>query len=496
MKRLSSQNQPDPSLAEFDSKNRSPKDNLVKGLSIRTNKDGSNIYVFCCQIKGKALFLTLGRTEELSITRAREFTEIIRKEAKRGVHPHITFERLQSNPRITLGQLCTIYMERYAKEFIATWKGEQYRMKHLKPLLPLYLDSIKREDIEDLHRNLGKRGHTSANKVISQLHRMFKKAAEWGYLSKEKGNPAHGIKKYKTNARERFLNGDELDLFYEALRSEPEMWRDFFALCLFTCARKSRVLSMKWAELSLPLCMWTFKNKNGEIQKTPLNSAAMEILKRRYSTKASEWVFPNAQNTGPLKDPTKSINRIRDRLSSLDHFTIHDVRRSGLSQMAINGESILVIAQMAGHKDIRSTAIYARLNMDPVRQAAEKMAKSLGKFSNYSKKNDVTLSMVPAEIMSNSEGSCQDAKFRAQRKALVTPCQQVLIEAKIIGCLQFGHRTKKAMYQRLGSQFPMDSIELERILGEMIERKLVYRYREEPNWQYWRYAVVKEAVEA
>ena len=45
--------------------------------------------------------------------------------------------------------------------------------------------------------------------------------------------------------------------------------------------------------------------------------------------------------------------------------------------MAATGASLVVIGASLGHKDVSTTAIYARLSVDPVRQAVEKATSAM-----------------------------------------------------------------------------------------------------------------------
>lgn len=51
---------------------------------------------------------------------------------------------------------------------------------------------------------------------------------------------------------------------------------------------------------------------------------------------------------------------------------MHDVRRTFGSYQAITGASLQVIGKSLGHKSTHATQIYARLNLDAVRNSIEK----------------------------------------------------------------------------------------------------------------------------
>lgn len=56
---------------------------------------------------------------------------------------------------------------------------------------------------------------------------------------------------------------------------------------------------------------------------------------------------------------------------------LHDLRRTHGSWMAANGASLPMIGKALGHKNPSTTAIYARLNLDPVRLAVAQASTAL-----------------------------------------------------------------------------------------------------------------------
>jgi integrase len=56
---------------------------------------------------------------------------------------------------------------------------------------------------------------------------------------------------------------------------------------------------------------------------------------------------------------------------------LHDLRRTFGSWQAANGSSELLIGKSLGHRNTRSTAVYARLNLDPVRQSVERATNAM-----------------------------------------------------------------------------------------------------------------------
>jgi integrase len=159
----------------------------------------------------------------------------------------------------------------------------------------------------------------------------------------------------------------------EALEVEPNRdMRDFFLMCLYTGARKSSVLSMKWEDIDFSIKEWRIPDtKNGEPVRIPLIKEALEILDNRSWLKDSmPWVFPGHGKSGHLENIRGAWKRILDR-AGLKNLRIHDLRRTLASYQAIAGTSLLIIGKSLGHKSPQSTAIYARLSNDPVRASME-----------------------------------------------------------------------------------------------------------------------------
>jgi len=58
--------------------------------------------------------------------------------------------------------------------------------------------------------------------------------------------------------------------------------------------------------------------------------------------------------------------------AGIENLRIHDLRRTLGSWEAATGASLTVIGKSLHHKDVDTTAIYARLNLDPVKVAVDK----------------------------------------------------------------------------------------------------------------------------
>ncbi|MBC7857107.1 MAG: tyrosine-type recombinase/integrase, partial [Pirellulaceae bacterium] len=74
-----------------------------------------------------------------------------------------------------------------------------------------------------------------------------------------------------------------------------------------------------------------------------------------------------------LVDPTRIWKRILER-AGLPGLRIHDLRRTLGSWQAATGASLPIIGKSLGHKNQATTAIYARLDLDPIRASVDTAA--------------------------------------------------------------------------------------------------------------------------
>jgi integrase len=270
------------------------------------------------------------------------------------------------------------FMERYSKKHKRSW---QYDEREINKFLPHWFkrkaSTISKQEIQILHERVrDENGLYQANRLLERISSIFNRAIEWGWHGT---NPAEGIRKFREKSRDRFLQPDELPRFFAALEAEDNQTaRDYIMLSLLTGARKSNVLAMRWDEIQFERAEWRIpETKNGDPLTVPLSLQAIEILDRRRLGTNSEWVFSvDNSKSGHFTDPKRAWQRVLARAGIKD-LRIHDLRRSLGSWQASTGASGFVIGKSLGHKSQQATQIYARLNLDPVRESIERATKAM-----------------------------------------------------------------------------------------------------------------------
>jgi integrase len=346
-------------------------------LQLRVTSTGAKTFCVFKRVKGgNPERITLGRFPELSVEQAKKEAAKIALQMIAGKNPA---DRLREAKReMTLGDLFQEYMERRAAFNKRPDKPQATYRLYLSEWNNRKLSAIRHEEVDRLHKKIGRNnGQVTANIVLKLLHVMFNKAInEWRIWKGE--NPAHGIAKFPEQSRDRFLQSDELPRFFKSLAEEPNTTiRDFILISLLTGARRSNVLAMRWQDISFDRHEWRIEvTRNGTPQTVALSPEVIEVLQNRKHCTDAEFVFPGNGKSGHLEEPKKGWQRILER-SGIEDLRIHDLRRTLGSWQAKTGASLAIIGKSLNHKNQSTTAIYARLDLDPVRDSVNKATSAM-----------------------------------------------------------------------------------------------------------------------
>ena len=358
------------------------------GLYLAVTSNGVKSFSYVRRIGTRVGRVTIGRYPGVPVEQARKEAARLAGQIAEGINP--ADQRRKARAETSLGELFTMYLEGHAKPHKRTWQGDQAQYdRYLVNWRARRLSEIHTADVAALHAKVGsKNGPYAANRMLALLTTMFNFAMTIGY---DGGNPCKGLHHFKEQSRDRFLRADELQAFFAALtaeKNEPngQLWSDFFTVALFTGARRANVMSMKWANLELTRGLWRIpeqESKNKEPLLCVLPPTAVEILQRRWNENEakeqehrSEYVFPGKGGSGHVTDAVKPWKRILARAKIAD-LRVHDLRRTLGSWQAAAGASLSIIGRSLGHKDVATTAIYARLDLDPVRASVNTAAAAI-----------------------------------------------------------------------------------------------------------------------
>lgn len=354
-------------------------DQHVNNLLVRVSSNGALNFYVRRKIGGVSKRVLLGRYPEISIEQARKKAG----DVLHGIANNIAISpsvRTSKNKELTVFELFDLYMESYAKDRCVRYNDMR---KDFDRYIPDWRkkphSTITRVEVQQrLNKVRQKNGPAAANHLLILMRAAMNWNLKNGTITE---NPWAGIKQNKVQARERFLRPDEMSRFFQTLQTQEELIRDYVLLSLYTGARRSNVLAMRWDEIDFELALWRIPlTKNKESHFVPLTSSAIELLKRRFAQKTGPWVLPGKGGSHHLVEPKRPWHKLLNE-AGIEDLRLHDLRRTLASYMAMDNQSLPIIARALGHKSIASTQIYSRLSNDPVRKAMESAQDEIKRLS-------------------------------------------------------------------------------------------------------------------
>ena len=399
-------------------------DTEVPKLAIRITAAGARTFYVVKRAGASIAWVKLGSFPEMTIEQARVEAQKILGEFAAGANPAAARRAIREEP--SFAEMFEQFLVEKRKRD-GTPIGERtkrdYRdtlRMYLEPIKSKKLSHVTRADIKAIHTKTTKKSAAQADRALAIVSSVFNFAADLEIFSGT--NPASRIQKNPAPSRDRFAQKFELPQLFAAI-AESSL-ADFFWLSLLTGARRSNVQEMAWRDIDLDARIWRIgMTKNGTPQNVTLSPEAVTILEtRRRETCGSQFVFPGEGKSGHLVEPKKAwtaillragLRRLLDHLETLDKLTaeerqqaeqqiahapvaaekhyrtladelgvdpasyemtdlrIHDLRRTLGSWQAKTGASLPIIGKSLNHKTPQATAIYARLDLDPVRHSVE-----------------------------------------------------------------------------------------------------------------------------
>ena len=360
-------------------------------LAMRITHTGVRAFYVVKRMGGTMVWLKLGTFPDMTCEQARKEADKVLGEFAKGENPAAVKRAVKAE--LTFGEAFDDYLARKRKRDGSPITEKTKR--DYKDLLRLYLDamvgkklsSIQRSEVKAVHARTTKKSAAQADRVVTLVSAVFN-----FMLAQEKfggQNPATRIQKNPAPSRDRFLQADELTPFFKALsESTNEIMRDFFLLALLTGARRANVSAMRWADIDLVAGVWRIaKTKNGTPQTVTLSPEAVAVLESRKAD-GGEFVFPGEGKTKHIVEPKKAWATLL-KAAGIENLRIHDLRRTLGSWQARTGASLPIIGKSLNHKTHQATAIYARLDLDPVRQSVNTATAAMMEAAGMKKKTEV-----------------------------------------------------------------------------------------------------------
>jgi integrase len=342
------------------------------------------------RIAGKARVLVLGKYRDLSLSDARKEAKRQRAAVTLGTDvatqkqdriravavqietgartvSKIVDEWLKRNETITRkvredGRLVTKRIPRWKHPEIVRARIE----KDIRPNLgSLPADGVKVHHVQAMLDAVNERGaRTTANDVLRLTRKIFDYAVSREYAPR---NPAATLTDDdaggEETGRERALSRDELVKFFDAMRKTPGFSIEnvhTFKLLLLLAVRKSELCNARVDEFDLDKSTWVLpeeRSKTGAAIDIPLSKPAVRALRELVRLgDGSDYLLParkaQARLLPHIHENTLNValSKVRPQMKGVEHFTIHDLRRTARTQLAALKVDRFIAERCLNHK--------------------------------------------------------------------------------------------------------------------------------------------------
>jgi len=253
---------------------------------------------------------------------------------------------------------------------LAWW---QQQLGHLR------LDQVTPERLAAARERLrqGRQPGTVNQYLATLSHALNTAVLEWGWLD---SSPLRRVRRLREpRGRVRWLDEAERQrLLAAGAASSNRLLLPVVILALSTGARKQELLSLTWRDVDLRReRLLLHQTKTGERRSVPLTGRALAEMQalakvRRIDT---ALVFPRRDGRAPIDLRYAWQQALRQ--AGLADFRFHDLRHCCASYLAMNGASLVEIAEVLGHKTLQMVKRYAHLAEAHTAQVVARMTAAI-----------------------------------------------------------------------------------------------------------------------
>ena len=341
---------------------------------------------------GKPIFYHIsGKTQKEALTKLRQALDDYRD------------VDLTEDSRISLKE----WLERWLDEYMSvsvresTRRGyENYIKNYIVPNLgDKRIDKLTTHEIQQFYVMLKEEGRLKEDAVkgyqlaaatVRRIHGVLRQAMQAAAdLRIIPRNPVDGIQLPKLdNDKMKVLNAEELSIFKEAIKDEPE-WYDFFYTEITTGLRKGEICGLMWSDFDMKTGTLNVRRtlhryedgklRTGETKtgagkrKILLPRSTAQLLRERSKKSYSQWIFWNPIRPEEPIAPDSAYHAMKRILQTagLPDIRFHDLRHTFATHALANGVDPKTLAGILGHTNASFTLdTYAHVTSDMQKQAA------------------------------------------------------------------------------------------------------------------------------
>ena len=361
------------------------RDGHTRGLVLRLTPNGIKSWAVLYRRKSdsRKRRCTIGTYPEFSLAAARAQAEEIIARVSRGEDPAAQVQA--RNHSLTFEQLAETWVIRHGRPNKSPRSLYDDLLMFKREIYPVIggmkADEVPKRTVIGILDSVAERGaRTRSNRVFALVRSVYR----WG-LAEDliQFDPTQGIRpRTVERPRDRVLLDEEVRILWRDLDDAPmgEEVATIIRLALVTGQRVGEVAGMAKADLNLsgskPIWTKPSKRKNSEMTRVPLSRLAVKLLRnaiKQYGD--SPYVFPSPTRTDAITAhaATRAIGRARPGLG-IDHFRVHDLRRTAATGMASLGINPHTISHVLDHisvtKGTVTGAVYVKYSFDREKREA------------------------------------------------------------------------------------------------------------------------------
>jgi integrase len=378
-------------------------DEALKGFGVRIRPSGAMAYIVVYRAgSGRGAPVrryTIAAVGKIAPEAARGRAKAILGSVAHGQDP--AADKTLERGTLNIAELADRFLAEHVNAKCKPGTAQFYRdilERIVKPVLgTTKADKLTRPQVSKLHSSLSATPF-QANRVIAAIGSMYAFGSRASIVP-EGMNPIRGIEKFREYHRERFLTGEELERLGSAIREAetlgipwtvddakptakhvPKEVRSTLIapasaaalrLLLFTGCRLREILHLRWEYVDFERCCLFLPDSKTGRKTVILNAPALAVLSSLE--RISPWVIPGEDPERPRHDLRRPWSAITKR-AGLTGVRLHDLRHTYASFGAGGGLGLPIIGRLLGHAQAATTARYAHLDNDPLRQASETIA--------------------------------------------------------------------------------------------------------------------------
>lgn len=349
-------------------------------LIVMTDKSGRATYYAKWRVGERQVMRRIGRKRKPStrdgLTRVQAEAELRRLMSGQASSP-------ARGDRRALTEVCELLAERKVALGRKTSTVEAYRSwsrAHFEPFFgSATIDKIDRRLIEAFNTDLARKGLSpkSRRNALGILHSVFDYAVREGWAIR---NPVKEVEQPKVDASDPDIHFLEVEEVEALLRAVPDddlghVERVMYLTAAMTGMRQGELLALRWLDID-----WTAgrirvrrnyvrgefgtpKSKRSS-RSVPLAARVAGELERLIQSTTyrsnQDLVFAHPHTGRPI-DRSRLLKRFKSALqrAGVRDVRFHDLRHTFGTRMAAQGVPMRTLQELLGHRDFKTTLIYA-----------------------------------------------------------------------------------------------------------------------------------------